>query len=378
MPRFWATVYCDVFKAARKPATLRRILSAIDRLCRFGEGMVPVHDIDQILTRLDIQALKNLMVGFLSHLRTTAQGHSVSADQTWRAAFDFVYDMLKILGVSSLEATRLHSELRELKNLYGQLSPAAPSRPRHITAVPASVISELYDILSLEGHRNPFRSVPEKKRNLLIFEILLRTGLRRGELLALGVDALQWEFDTQLGRTRFWLNVAQDHAEEDPRYLKGSLKTATSWRSIPVPVDLAHRIQHFVDYHRGQPNHPFLFTSNQRLPLSAPAVSLVLETVSRALSPEARTSLQIRGMSGVRPHDLRHTSVVARLQMFKNAGVPLDESIERLRPYYGWSPGSKMPFRYGRAYFETQFTEVWEEVFEDHLAALREIMGGDQ
>ncbi len=378
LPRFWPTIYCDVFKADRKLSTLSRILRAIDNLYRFGDGMMPAHDPDRLLTQLDISGLKNLMAGYLSHLRSTAAIGSVGAEQSWRAAFDFVYDVLKILGISGFDAKRLHVELHELKALYGQLSPCRPSQRRHITAVPAIVVADIFEILALGGARNPFRGDDNQVRNQLIFEILLRTGLRRGELLGLGLDALQSEFDPNVGRPRFWINVAEDHADEDPRFLKSSLKTANSWRSIPVPQDLAYRIQGYIDGHRVLSQHPFLLVSNQGRPLSAASIGAILEIVSARVSPQARQALRIREMERVRAHDLRHTAVVARLQMFRNAGVSLDESIERLRPYFGWAPGSKMPLHYGQAFFETQFADIWAESFEDHLAALRQIMGGDQ
>lgn len=133
-------------------------------------------------------------------------------------------------------------------------------------------------------------------------------------------------------------------------------------------------IQNFGDNLGRRPN-PFLIQSNQGKALSARAVTDIFHTLFRHLEPEARKALADRRLRSLRPHDTRHTAVVTRLKTFVDQGMSLEGAIERCRPYFGWGLKSRMPLYYARAYFETKWDEVYLEVINDHVDALRSIGG---
>ncbi|WP_157628277.1 hypothetical protein [Ensifer sp. BR816] len=91
---------------------------------------------------------------------------------------------------------------------------------------------------------------------------------------------------------------------------------------------------------------------------------------TKALSDEAKKSLEKQGLKGVSCHD-RHTSAVVRMRRYQDAGNDLDKAQEKLRTFFGWSKKSDMPRLYAKAYFETALAEVWNEKFENFVDALR-------
>ena len=76
------------------------------------------------------------------------------------------------------------------------------------------------------------------------------------------------------------------------------------------------------------------------------------------------------------PHDLRHTSAVVRLHQLLDSGDAMDEALQKMRTFFGWSKKSLMPSRYARAVFEDRLADVWNDSFDDRVALLRAIPKG--
>jgi hypothetical protein len=52
-------------------------------------------------------------------------------------------------------------------------------------------------------------------------------------------------------------------------------------------------------------------------------------------------------------------------------GDAMDEALQKLRTFFGWSKASTMPSRYARAVFEDRLAGVWNDAFDDRVALLR-------
>lgn len=374
VPYFYATIWADVLRAKDKNSTRAEKLSAVDGFYRFVAGRTEA-DLDDILTRADFTSLENELAGYLTHLRAASEPFSVASERRWSTTLKFVCDVLDVMGASSRRKAEFQSRMMRLERLYGQLSPTGPRPPEQIRALPLVVVEDCYAVFNPTSNRNPFRTDVSRWRNFAIFLLLLHLGVRRGELLALNVDSIKGEFDLASGETRYWINVEVKRAAEDSRALKPELKTAYSRRAIPLTRHLAELLLAYLDGYRGRARHPFLFSSQKEMPLSAPMLSSILRKASEALSTEAQAALANRDRAGVSAHDLRHTAVVARLQRYRATGVPHEEAMEKLRGFFGWSRSSKMPLHYGRAYFEPTFAEVWTETFEDYVTSIRQLEG---
>jgi len=72
-------------------------------------------------------------------------------------------------------------------------------------------------------------------------------------------------------------------------------------------------------------------------------------------------------------HDLRHTCAVIRLAHLRASGIPEEESLQKLRAFFGWSYTSIMPRLYARAYWERHIADVWHDQFDAHVEALRSL-----
>jgi integrase len=254
--------------------------------------------------------------------------------------------------------------------MFGRLHPTPASRPTPIRALPAVVVEDLYAIFNPASARNPFKTESGRWRNLLIFTLLLRLGLRRGEAAILTEGSLGNQRDLATGKETYWLNV-EGTADEDPRFARPGLKTVLARRELPIPRELLAIIYRYTENYRGRTHYPQLLMGQKEAPLSLRSISEVFETVTRHLSSDARNALERQGLETVSCHDLRHTSAVTRMSLYQNAGIDVTHATEKLRMYFGWTPDSEMPRLYAKAYFETTSHEVWTETFDGFVDALR-------
>jgi integrase len=103
--------------------------------------------------------------------------------------------------------------------------------------LPPAVINDLYAIFDPRSDRNPFKTETQRWRNLLVFMLLLRLGLRRGEASLLAANAIKDDIDPTFGQTVTWIDV-EVVPDEDPRYEEPGLKTARSRRQLPVRQEI--------------------------------------------------------------------------------------------------------------------------------------------
>lgn len=366
----------DVLRGSLEDSTKRGHLAAVARLYDAAERQLGSDCLDRLLADLDFDAIENVLVGFLAQLRNEAAMGGADRSSTWYSALTFVTDVLRHGGpAAGSRAGDLETRLLRLERLYSQLSPAPTTAPPPIRALPPAVIEDLYAIFDPHSDRNPFKSEALRWRNLLIFMLLLRLGLRRGEAAILAANAIKDDTDPATGNTVIWIDV-EGVPDEDPRYEQPGLKTVLARRQLPVPQEIAFLSDAYVQNYRGRTHHPFLLMSQKRLPISLRAMNEVFETATAALSDPARRSLEKQGLSGVSCHDLRHTCAVVRMRRYQDAGDDVTRAMERLRLFFGWSPKSDMPRLYARAYFETSLAQVWDEKFDRFVNALRRSVDG--
>jgi integrase len=370
IPRFWATIWSDVFKASLEISTRRKHMAALDRLYSAVYRQRGTDCLDTLLADANVDAIEECLVGFLAELRNEAVIDRVDRSSTWASAVLFITDMLRHAGNSyGARTADMEVRLLRLDALYGQLQPVSKRPPPPIRALPASVIEDLYEIFRPDSPRNPFKAEWIRWRNLLIFMLLLRLGLRRSEAALLLTRSFKEDFDPVAGKKVHWLDVEQTD-EFDPRYEKPSLKTASSRRQLPIQQEIVVLFQN-VGNHPHNSSYPHLLISQKRKPLSLRSISEIFEVATTALSDQAIKSLEKQGLQGVSCHDLRHSSAVVRMRRYQDNGDELDLAVEKLRDFFGWTRESEMPRLYAKAYFETSLAEVWDENFDLFVDALR-------
>lgn len=193
---------------------------------------------------------------------------------------------------------------------------------------------------------NPF---PERLqlRNWLMIELLLETGIRRGELLKL------YTTDINQGSQHAYVSINdREHDPSDPRAEEPALKT--HGRTVGISAQLYEVYEHYIQGERrllrnGKPMkllYRYLFISDRGLPLSIRAFSNVIDRMFLTIEL-AHPGL----LPTLSAHDFRHTFADRFLAyLVEKLGYDLERATDELRRVCGWSDTSTMPRRYASRY----------------------------
>jgi integrase len=385
VPRYWANIWSIVSMGHLAASTQTGKLRYIEDLYQHADRLLGPSGLDDALADMNDAALADVLESWFVSIRNRPR--ITRADELrWHAGLGFVTDVLTWLSRSRIPDDRLRdieARLHRLSTLYGQLHVRKSRQTEMIRSLPAVVVEALYDLLDPVSSRNPFRHAKTRWRIYIAFILMLHQGLRRGELLLLAADAVKTGFDRKRQTLRHWLNVQQNEYDADTdgsidsRYSKPSIKTAHSVRQMPVSPVTAQLVQTYIENYRGRPGHPFLLNSHFDSPLATESLTKAFREISNALPDAVRRELRDRtGKASVMPHDLRHTGAVVRLQQLIDNGDSMDEALQKMRTFFGWSKKSVMPLRYARAVFEERLADVWNDSFDDRVALLRAIPKG--
>lgn len=379
LPRYWSTVWSTLSLGNLESSTQTQKLRLIEALYCFADEMNGCGSLDDMLGSFNMDGLGQVLEAFLVSIRNRPV--NANSESKWRTALGFVTSVLQWRTKGDVHNQKFRSiqrRLNYLETLYSQLRVAKPRQPNVVRSLPANVLEALFTLVSPDSVTNPFRNDKTRWRVFLIFSLLLNMGMRRGELLILPVDTVKSAFDAKSQRVRYWLNVTENpYDRDDVRYNKPSIKTANSYRQIPVNEATAILVQSYVENYRGRPEHSFLINSQFNLPMSHEALTKLFSKISMHMPKVAIQELEDRtGKTTITPHDLRHTCAVVFLNQLLKMGDSMDEALAKMRIFFGWAPSSDMPLRYARAVFEDRLANVWSQMFENHTEILRAIPKG--
>lgn len=217
------------------------------------------------------------------------------------------------------------------------------TRYRSLTDAQLQIIREL---IRPSAANNPFTNRLQL-RNWLMIELLLETGMRRGELLKL------YTTDINQGSQHAYVSVLEREQDpDDPRAEEPALKTNS--RTIGISSDLYEVYERYIQHERrpirsGKPmKMPFryLFISDRGRPLSIRALASVLDRLFLTID------LAYPGLlPTLSAHDFRHTFADRFLAyLVETRGYELERAMDELRRICGWSDTSAMPRRYAGRY----------------------------
>lgn len=381
LPRYWVAVWSTMSSAKLADSTHLKKLRYIENLYQHADQLLGRSALDDALGTLDDEALATILESWFVSIRNQSRT-SESDEKRWQTGLEFVSSVVTWISKSQSNQLmrRIDERLQHLSMLYRQLHVNRPKPAESIRSLPAATVKALYELLDPEFSSNPFPRAGTRWRVFVFFILMLHQGLRRGEVLLLPVDGIKSAYDSKHSRTRYWLNVQENPYEEigsDSGYSKPSIKTAASIRQVPVSEVTAKIIDTYVQNYRGRPNHSFLLNSQVNMPLSTEALTKAFAQVTSQLSITVIKELMDRtGKESITPHDLRHTCAVMRLHQLLQQGDSLDEALQKLRTFFGWSRTSTMPSRYARALFEDRLATVWNDAFDDRVALLRALPKG--
>lgn len=381
LPRYWATVWSTVSAANLADSTHLKKLRYIENLYQHADQLLGRSTLDDALGTLDDEALATILESWFVSIRNQPRT-SEGDEKRWQTGLEFVSSVVTWISKSQSNQLmrRIDERLQQLSLIYRQLHINKSKPVESIRSLPAATVSALYELLDPESVLNPFPRISTRWRVFVSFILMLHQGLRRGEVLLLPVDGIKSAYDLKQNRTRYWINIQENPYEEigsDSRYSKPGIKTTASIRQIPVSEVTAKIIDTYIQNYRGRPNHSFLLNSQMNMPLSTEALTKMFVQVTSQLSATVLQELRDRtGRKSITPHDLRHTCAVMRLHQLLQQGDSLDEALQKLRTFFGWSRTSTMPSRYTRALFEDRLATVWNDAFDDRIALLRALPKG--
>jgi integrase len=254
-------IWLDILKGSLARSTRRSHLSAIDRLYEAAHRRHGSDCLDRLLADADWDAIEDVLAGLLVRLRNEAALAAEDRSAAWVSALTFVRDIRRFNTPSAgARMTDVENRLLRLDRLYGQLAPNSVRPPPPIRALPPVVIEDLYAIFDPVSTRNPFKSERLRWRNLLIFMLMLRLGLRRSETALLVANSIKDDVDPETGtiQTRLDVNSAED---DGPRYIEPGIKTYGSRRQIPVPEEILLLHGRYSHNYPERQRYPHLFVS---------------------------------------------------------------------------------------------------------------------
>lgn len=383
LPRYWLIVWSSLFTYELKDSTIRVKLAYIENLYQFTDNLNGNGYLDDIISKIDIPEIGNLLEAFFINLRNQEKV-TEATEKKWQTSYKFIKEITSHLNKNNFgrnKFSEVDSKLHHLGFLYDQLRIQKSKQPDILRSLPAEVVEYLFGMLdpSHNSKLNPFKRNLSRWNAYLSFICMLHMGLRRGEALLLPVNAVKSSYDAIKRRTRYWVNVQSLEDEDylDTRHNKPEIKTLNSIRQIPISEITANLIQIYTDNYRGKPPHPFLFNSQKNTALSHESITNYYKKISEHIPKNILEVLKNRtGKTSVSPHDLRHTCAVIRLSQFLENGDTVELAMPKMRVFFGWSKDSNMPIKYAKAVFEDRMSSVWSNVFDDRVEILRNIPRG--
>lgn len=261
--------------------------------------------------------------------------HYIAAYLDWFA--DYVY-LLKIpknrrefRGVATLV-------VRAIKGR----TPKSSSSKKRRKGITKEQERRLLDVVAPTSPENPWQGTFLRNRNYLIVRLLLDLGIRKGELLGLKIEDIDFGDNTVFVARR--PDDPEDKRSRQP-------ETKTEERTLAMAEGLATFLDsHLTDDRYGLGDarkHPFVIVSEHGDPLALNSVDYLFSTL-RAAFPE---------LAPVAAHLLRHTWNDRFSELAEGAMSQAEE--KQLRNYMmGWADESKMAANYTARYVEQRGREM--------------------
>lgn len=360
VPVFYPTYYVTRRLRNKTPSTQNNQLREL-RVLSYWEvdsGICLVSRIKdgQSITDLEIQSLVDFCGYSLDSIKKIHSGaklmrHGYSYVDNEVKRFRLItisyYIQFLYTLISSAENRNIQAE-----SLKAKIKSYTPKRREHLKNVEDKALTdEQVDILLEKlkpGHQeNPFANEAIQFRNLAMLHILYETGIRRGELLGLYVEDI--DFDKAELKIR-----RRHHDSRDPRTYQPLQKTKE--RNIPILDGLVEVLWYYVMEIRGRSKaakkHPVLFVGHhggdEGKPLSPAGFQYVFTKIVDAFPV----------MKGTHAHLLRHHMNYRLSVMLDNVDgwdsmtpeerMRLDETVRS--DLMGWKPDGYMQVIYNKRY----------------------------
>lgn len=364
MPRYFPTLYITVkIRGASKAAnTIRNSLGAIKALYdwqkEYGLDIESVFASGKSLQAHQIYALRDFMqYSLCSSIEEKTKITPVTVCKPKRAAVStavqyarltVVADYLNFLAIqlndgSEEVAERIRAMVSAIRSCRPRISNRS-LKDRDERYLDAALLDRLDEALKPGSRQNPVKSYGAQIRNALMIAILRVTGMRRGELLNLKVEDIDFS-------ANILSIVRRPDSKTDMRAWQPVAKTRE--RMFPIDPLLADRIHEYVLKYRSQvrgaKRHGYLFVTHKAgpscgQPLSIAGFSKLMHQIKKIEDD----------FCNVHAHALRHSwNYSFSRGMDRKEVAP--EREQQLRSYLmGWNPTSGTAATYNRRHIKEE------------------------
>lgn len=257
-------------------------------------------------------------------------------------------ELLKLAGSRDQDAyAELAATGEIVLRALGKRAPALRSQgsASRRQGLPDEALARLREVIRPSAPDNPWKGEHARERNALIIRWLLDLGLRRGELLGLKIENINFQtHEVRIDRR------ADD--PEDPR--RNQPNTKTLGRLLPLSEELTQLTHRYITSYRcrsvGSRRHSFLFIAvNSGAPMALSALNKIFVVLRRKCAdlPEDLTT-----------HVLRHTWNDLFSATMDQQKVP-EESEKKMRSrLMGWSETLGTAATYTRRHVQRKAREV--------------------
>lgn len=237
---------------------------------------------------------------------------------------------------STARAKAMARQLREERPRTGRASRVTGRR--EFTEADAKKIRRAVEPGSAE---NPFTGSVQRRNELIVN--LYELGIRRGEMLAIKVEDIDFDDQTIL--------IPRRHNDPtDPR--KDAPQAKTYDRRLPITSDLRDRIEDYILQARSRlpraKTHGFLLVSHAKgsaggAPLSTVALKKIVAKIASS-----------SGLKELVGHRWRHDTATKQARLMKRNGKSEDEIRRALAYMFGWSETGSTVAVYLKAFIEEE------------------------
>lgn len=208
----------------------------------------------------------------------------------------------------------------------------------------SDALNQILEITKPGNERNPYHGYALQSRNALIFTLLRYLGIRRGELLNLRIDDINFiKNEIQI--------IRRADSETDVRVYQPLVKTLE--RVLPISEKLAEKLAHYVTNVRSRfikaKRHPYLFVTHKKGPNEG-------DPLSNSGFGKMMTILQgsLEGLYGIHAHMFRHSWNYEFSQSLDNSDKQESpEKEEQMRSYLmGWEETSGTAATYNKRHIK--------------------------
>lgn len=364
MPLYFPALYVTVVVrgGSRATNTIRNALSAIKALYIWQDAcQVDVESsfsTGRLLEAYQIHALRDFIQCSLGHdalvekkprsITARRSKPKIVSTKVQYARLTVVADYLGFIAIQLQQGSeenkrRIHAMVSTIKACRPRISNRSV-KDRDEIHLDVKLLDRLDKILKPGSKENPVKNYGTQVRNALMIAILRITGMRRGELLNLKVEDIDFSAN-QLSIVR------RPDSKSDIRVFQPVAKTRV--RTFPVDALLAERIHDYVLKYRncvpGARKHGYLFVTHKAgpscgRPLSIAGFAKFMREI-KSIGPE---------FQGVHAHALRHAWNYMFSQQMDEMGVTTERE-QQVRSYLmGWSPTSGTAATYNKRHIKEE------------------------